>query len=155
MRIIIESRNEFYDGWLAEVLQIPVPKVGRFDGFESGKQTAAESGEPCLLLQALRLELSQGTRNLQVTFVPPDPQPTDGEEGVMAKEVKRRNCIPKKLLWKENEQLRAENQRMKAVVDVARKYLDEFEFTGYNDLDSAVCKYDNPQPSGDGEVSGD
>lgn len=69
MRLVIETRNEFYDGWLAELLGIPLPDETDDQAVESGRETAAESGEPCLLLQALRLELSPGTRNIRASYL--------------------------------------------------------------------------------------
>jgi hypothetical protein len=68
VKLIIETRNGFYDGWLAEILGLELPEGLDDQGVESGRQTAAESGEPCLLLRALRLELSQGVRNLKASF---------------------------------------------------------------------------------------
>jgi hypothetical protein len=70
MKLIIETRNGFYDGWLAEILGLQLPQALDDQGVESGRQTAAESGEPCVLLQALRLELSQGVRNVSATYLP-------------------------------------------------------------------------------------
>jgi hypothetical protein len=70
MKLIIETRNGFYDGWLAEILGLSPPEGAADEFTECGRETAAESGEPCLLLQALRLELSQGVRNVRATYLP-------------------------------------------------------------------------------------
>jgi hypothetical protein len=78
MKLIIEARNGFYDGWLAEILGLVLPEGAADDNTECGRETAAESGEPCLLLLALRLELTQGVRNLKASYQP-DALPAESE----------------------------------------------------------------------------
>jgi hypothetical protein len=78
VKLVIETRNGFYDGWLAEILGLELPEGLDDQGVESGRQTAAESGEPCVLLQALRLELTQGVRNLKASYQP-DALPAESE----------------------------------------------------------------------------
>ena len=71
MKLLIETRNGFYDGWLSEILGIPLPESHNSSAAANGTQIAAESGKPGLLLQALRKELQ--TRNLRVSHLPDGP----------------------------------------------------------------------------------
>lgn len=69
MKIVIETRNDFFSGWVAEVLDIKLPQ--NIEDSESTK-FGRESAAPCNLthlLQGLRLELKQGVRNLKVSCV--------------------------------------------------------------------------------------
>lgn len=71
MKLLIETRNGFYDGWLAEILGIPLPEgVGDTLGVNDAMRTAAEIGPPCLLLEALRAELQQGVPNIKASYLP-------------------------------------------------------------------------------------
>jgi hypothetical protein len=69
MKIIIETRNDFFSGWLAEILEIQLPQhIEDLNFTKQGRETAA-SCNLTHLLQGLRLELKQGVRNLKVSCI--------------------------------------------------------------------------------------